>query len=414
VRPTRRLIGTCGLLLSLAAWSGCGSGASDETASLARPGRCLDGQRRGGPDICVDATDPRAAEAVRVMRGVARRFDATGAVFGVWAGGKEIVSGAVGEALPQVPARRDQHFRIGNVTETMTTTLLLKYVDQGKVTLDDPVSTWYPSLQAADRVTLGMLGHSTSGYVDYVTQPSFVKALAADPFRQFEPDRLIRLGTSRPLLFEPGTRWAFSDTNFMLLGQILEKVGGQRLDRLLRAEVLGPLSLDQTTMASSADIPAPVLHGYDADTTGDFQDSTNWNISWATHTGYGISTLADMGRWTPALGSGELLQASSHRIQIGRQPNGVGVLNRTGTAHYGMGAIVLNGWILMNPGLVGYNGIIAYLPERRISMVIFMTAGRRTPAGASISSAAADPISALFAPDSPIAIPVYPRGRSGH
>ncbi len=291
------------------------------------PGRCLDGQKRDGADICVDASDPRAPKVVDVMRRVARKFDATGAVFGVWIDGREIVSGAVGEAMPQVPARRDQHFRIGNVTQTMTTTLLLKYVEQGRVELDDPVSKWYPSLRSADEITLGMLGHSTSGYVDYVTQPSFVKALAADPFRQFDPDRLIRLGTRRPLLFEPGTQWAFSDTNFMLLGQILQKVGGRRLDRLLREEVLGPLSLDQTTMGNGADIPAPALHGYDADTTGAFQDSTNWNISWATHTGYGISTLADMGRWTRALGSGELLRAASHRIQVGRQPNGVGVLN---------------------------------------------------------------------------------------
>ena len=315
--------------------------------------------------------------------------------------------------MPQVPARRDQHFRIGNVTQTMTTTLLLKYADQGKLELDDPVSKWYPSLRAADRVTLGMLGHSTSGYADYVTQPSFVKALAANPFRQFDPDRLVEIGTTRPLLFEPGTQWAFSDTNFMLLGQILQKVGGRRLDRLLREEVLGPLSLDQTTMGRGSDMPAPALHGYDEDTTGTFQDSTNWNISWATHTGYGISTLADMGRWTPALGSGELLRAATHRIQVGRQPDGVGVLNPEGTAHYGMGSLVLNGWVLTNPGLVGYNGIIAHLPGRKLSIVIFATAGRRTPSGASISSAAATPISTLFAPDSPMTISAYPRGHSG-
>ncbi len=411
--PTRRLIGTCALLVAIASGSGCGSDTSGETASPIAPGRCLDGQKRSGHDICIDASDPRAAEVVDVMRRVARRFDATGAVFGVWIDGREIVSGAAGEALPQVPARRDQHFRIGNVTQTMTTTLLLKYVEQGKVGLDDPVSKWYPSLRAADRVTLGMLGHSTSGYVDYVTQPGFVQALAADPFRQFEPDALIRLGTSRPLLFEPGTRWAFSDTNFMLLGQILEKVGGERLDRLLRDAVLGPLSLRRTTMAFDADMPAPALHGYDEDTTGTFQDATNWNISWATHTGYGISTLADMGRWTRALGSGELLRPDSHRIQVGPQPDGVGVLNSEGTAHYGMGTLVLNDWILTNPGLVGYHGVIAHLPQSGISIVIFTTAGRRTPAGASISSAAANPISALFAPDSPIGISVYPRGRSG-
>ncbi len=403
------------LVVPITLVAGCGSGSDtkDDVAGAYEPGRCPDSQKRVGPDICVDASDPRAAEVVDVMRRIARKFDATGAVFGVWVDGREIVSGAVGEAMPGVPAQRDQHFRIGNVTQTMTTTLLLRYMEQGRLRLDDPVSRWYPSLPAADRVTVGMLGHSTSGYADYVTQPSFVKALAADPFQQFDPDRLIRLGTSRPLLFEPGTQWAFSDTNFMLLGQILQKVGGRRLDRLLEEEVLDPLSLDETTMGFTAEIPAPVLHGYDADTTGVLQDSTNWNISWATHTGYGISTLADMGRWTRALGTGELLRPSSRRIQTGRQPKGVGALGRAGRAYYGMGAIVLDGWTLTNPGLVGYSGIVAHRPDRKLSIVIFTTPGRRTPAGASISSAAADPISALFVPDAPIAISVYPRGRSG-
>ncbi len=80
----------------------------------------------------------------------------------------------------------------------------------------------------SDRVTLGQLAQMTSGYVDYVIgNTAFNEALHKDPFRQWEPDQLLGLATSKPLLYQPGTNWNYADTNYVLLGRALEKATGQ-------------------------------------------------------------------------------------------------------------------------------------------------------------------------------------------
>ena len=129
--------------------------------------------------------------------------------------------------------------------------------DAGKLSLDDPVSKWLPWLPDAKRVTLRMLASSTSGYADYVTNPKFEKALHADPFRLWRPAEIIRLGVSQPSLFQPGTSWAFSDTNFMILGDVLTKAGREPLGTQIRKQILDRLGMDQTTMAYTPAVPAP-------------------------------------------------------------------------------------------------------------------------------------------------------------
>jgi len=183
--------------------------------------------KQAAPNVCVDPSDPKGTQVAGLVEKLRKQYKLNASIFGVWKGDGELVTGADGEALPGVPATRDFHFRICNVTETMTTTLLLQYVDDGKLSLADPVSKWFPSLPRSEQVTLGMLSSSTSGIVDYVTTKSFVDEYHRDPFQQFQPMQLIELGTSQKPLFAPGTSWAFSDTNFMLLGEILKKAGGE-------------------------------------------------------------------------------------------------------------------------------------------------------------------------------------------
>lgn len=144
-------------------------------------------------------------------------------MYGAWINRRTLASGALGEARPGVAVTRADHFRIGNTTETFTTTLLLQLVDQGRVRLEDPLSNWFPSLPGADQVTLGMLAASTSGYPDYVTAPRFAKAFDANPLRKWRVCELLRFAFTQPVLFAPGTSWAFSDTNLVLLGAVLRR-----------------------------------------------------------------------------------------------------------------------------------------------------------------------------------------------
>jgi D-alanyl-D-alanine carboxypeptidase len=91
----------------------------------------------------------------------------------------------------------------------MLTTILLRFVDQGKLSLSDKLSKWYPNLPNADKITMQMLADSTTGYNDFVTTSEFNTALHADPFRQFRVPDLLAIAMSKPPLFEPGTTGRF-------------------------------------------------------------------------------------------------------------------------------------------------------------------------------------------------------------
>lgn len=342
------------------------------------------------------------------MRQLVRSAGLNSMVFGVWKNSQPLVVGALGSELPGVRATKDMHFRIGNVTESFTVTLLLQLVDRRKVRLDDPVSRWFPQLPRARQVTLRMLATSTAGYADYVTNKSFEEAFAANPFRNFSAMALIRLGTTAPPVFAPGESWAFSDTNFLLLGEILEKITHQPLATALQQQILIPLKLGQTHMPSSAYIPPPVMHAYSPE-RGRYEESTYWNPSWASLTGSMTSSLFDMAKWAAALGSGSFLSHSSHRFQVG--PGNVGLGPLTAKAYYGAGVIVSKHWVITNPQLLGYNGTVSYLPKQKLAVVVFTTVGPRTDFSTQYSLKALLRIAHIVTPR---AVPAVPTGGRVH
>lgn len=392
----------CAAFVAVAA--GCSSGGGGMTTTTSSLGAsCANGMKQAAPNVCVDPSDPKGTQVAGLVEKLRKQYKLNASIFGVWKGDDELVTGADGAALPGVPATRDLHFRICNVTETMTTTLLLQYVDDGKLSLADPVSKWFPSLPRSEQVTLGMLSSSTSGIVDYVTTKSFVDELHRDPFQQFQPMQLIQLGTSQKPLFAPGTSWAFSDTNFMLLGEILKKAGGKPLGNQLREKILDPLGLDSTAMQPTAQIPFPTLHGYTPE-RGDYQDSTFWSPSWATYTGNMTSTLADLGKWAPVLGTGSLLSEKSHESQVG--PENVGLGGLTKSLYYGKGVGVASSWILTNPHCAGYSGIVGYYPPEKLSVVIFSTPGMGNSDGPNYSQSMFVEVTKILTPDS---VPSFPQ-----
>lgn len=145
-------------LVSTCMFVGYAGAASGGVASAT----CIRGQRSVAAEICA-AGDPRASEVIAALRRLKERYALQAVIFGVWRGRTDLVSGALGSALPGVRATPEMYFRIGNTTESFETTLLLQLVDQGKVRLDDKLAKWYPRLPLANKITLGMLASSTSG-----------------------------------------------------------------------------------------------------------------------------------------------------------------------------------------------------------------------------------------------------------
>ena len=180
-------------------------------------------------------------------------------------GSKLVTTRAFGESMTGVPATSAMHFRNGAVAFAYLSTLLMEFVDEHKVSLNDTIDRWMPTLPEAKTVTLKMLANQTTGYPDYETDPAWLAAFNADPFHIWTFKERLKYAFSRPVQFAPGTNWSYSHTNFMILGVILSMIGGKPLDTLLRQKVLDPMGLTNTTSTQTAAIPSPVLHSFSSE-----------------------------------------------------------------------------------------------------------------------------------------------------
>jgi CubicO group peptidase (beta-lactamase class C family) len=346
-----------------------------------------------GPQGSPPAERGARAEAVmRIVDEVMRTSHLRAVIVRVTQDGRDVVTRAVGESMTGVPATPDMHFRNGAVAISYVSTLLLRLVDEGRVRLDDKLSTWLPDVPNSDRVTLGELANMTSGYVDYVIGDTAMDdALYADPFRQWTTRELLDYAVHQPLQYEPGTNWNYAHTDYVLLGLALEKATGEPMAKLLSDNVLRPLGLTNTANSETAEIPAPVLHAFTSERraalripTGIpfYEDSTYWNPSWTiTHGAIETSNIYDLEATAVGIGSGKLLSRASHDRMVstdlrGRtraQPGCATCAAMVDGYTYGMGIVISGGWLLQNPMFAGYAAVAAYLPSEKLAIAVAAT-----------------------------------------
>ncbi|MEF2979015.1 serine hydrolase domain-containing protein [Subtercola sp. YIM 133946] len=303
-----------------------------------------------------------------------------------------VTTQAFGDSITGVPATTDMHFRNGAVAFEYVSTLLLEYVDEGKVGLDDTIDRWMPDLPEANQVTLRMLANQTSGYPDYEKDPGWNASYNANPFQVFDFDQRLGYAFDSPMQFAPGTNWSYSHTNFMILGQLLSEIGGAPLDQLLHDKVLAPMGLTQTVASSSSMVPDPALHAFTSErrvalgipsTTPFYEESTYWNPVWGTPMGAAETTdIADLTKTAIAVGTGKLLSQSSYHAMtdsslIGfgsAQPQCAGsCFTQVDGYNYGLGVVRSGSWQLQNPLLSGYSATAAYLPSQKIAISVAAT-----------------------------------------
>jgi CubicO group peptidase (beta-lactamase class C family) len=267
-----------------------------------------------------------STQMTSIVRTAMARDHLRAVIVQVRSNGRNIFTGAFGDSMTGVPATPDVHFRNGALAFTYMATLLLEFVDQKKVTLQAKLANYFPNLPNANRVTLKDLAQMTSGYADYVYQPEFQRSLYRDPFRQWTPDELIRIGTSKPVQFAPGQNWGYSHTNYVILGQVLAKIAQLPLADALRRYVLEPMGLKQTAAFATPVIPQPALHAYTSERreTLDikpglpfYEEATFWNPSWTTIEGaVETTTVADLNTSLEVVASAKLLSKASSAAQI--------------------------------------------------------------------------------------------------
>ncbi len=372
-----------GLVACAAALLVAGAGVASATAG-----------HRTGPAAGPALTGKRARIGVLIRKAMSR-YDLQAVIVQATVAGRPVITKAYGESMTGVPATTSMHFRNGAVAISYMSTLLLRLVDEHKVSLDDPVSRWLPRLRDARKVTLRMLAGMSSGYFDYEQNPRLTAQLYADPFRTITTSDQLRLAFSRRQLYKPGTNWSYAHTNYVILGLILSKITHEPLAVALRHYVLGPLGLRNTASSVTAAIPAPVLHAYSAERRSFLgikrsipflEDSTYWNPSWTLARGAVETTdIADLTRTAIGIGSGSLLSRRSHaeqinpRIGFGHAQRGCATCRTLSRVFgYGLGVVRNGSWILQNPLFGGYGAVEAYLPAKKISIAVAVTFGNRS------------------------------------
>jgi CubicO group peptidase (beta-lactamase class C family) len=366
-------------------------------AALAAPA-CPDGQVAVAEE-CLAVGDVKQRIDAIVGEAMARHgLKAVLAGFAVGEGPPSLI--ARGESMTGVPATSDMHFRNGAVAIAYIGTVLLRLHDAGALDLEDRLSKWFPHYPRADEITLTMLINGTSGYADYVTDDGFLRDYYGDPFRHWQPDELIAIALARPMACDPGKCWSYAHTNFVILGKVLEKAGGRSLDALIREGILDPLDLADTRSEPTAIIQEPVLHAFDAE-RGRYEESTYWDPSWTLASGAIMtSNITDILRSAAAIGEGTLLSPESHELQLA--PLTAGLAPWNDTKYYGMGVVLLDGWMLQNPSFAGYAATMAYLPSRRLALAVSVTLQPSASPESNLSTEVLKEIAAYLAPEAPL------------
>lgn len=306
--------------------------------------------------------------------------------------GKEILTQAFGESMTGEPATTAMHFRNGAVAISYVSTLLLQLVDEHKLSLDDKVSKWLPTLPHGGEITLGQLAQMTSGYADYALgNEAFADKLYSDPFQQWTPDELLSFAhVNGPLLYKPGTNWDYAHTNYVILGLALEKITGKPLDAALQQKVLGPLGLTSTANHATPAIPEPTLHAFSSerrsflgipDGTPFYEESTFWNSSWFVRGANETTNIADLHKTAIAIGTGELLSKESYQKMVSTDLRGKGSAipgcatcgQQNENYAYGLGIVTTGDWVMQNPMFSGESAAFAYLAPQKVAIAVAVT-----------------------------------------
>ncbi|MEU4768665.1 serine hydrolase domain-containing protein [Actinosynnema sp. NPDC023794] len=269
------------------------------------------------------------------------------------------------------PVPTDGRFRVGSITKTFVSTVVLQLVGEGEVELDAPVQRYLPGLLPdGDRITVRHLLQHTSGLYNYTAAlPLGPDGVLSIRYKTWAPTELVALSTAQPLDFQPGTGWKYSNTNYVVAGMLVEKVTGRPYGAAVEQRVLRPLGLRSTSVPGARTaIPGPHAHGY-ITAGGQVVDITEFNPSVAYAAGEMISTTADLDRFLDALLDGRLLRPAQQAELTSTLPtsNGYGLgIEKTdlpcGVAVWGHGG-----------GIPGYSSLTISTPDTKTRLTASLT-----------------------------------------
>jgi D-alanyl-D-alanine carboxypeptidase len=282
----------------------------------------------------------------------------------------------IGNLATREPMQVNNSMRIGSITKTLTGTVILQLVDQGKLRLDDPVGTYQPEVPNGKNITIRQLLNMTSGLFNYDDDKDFAPAFLDNPYKVWQPEELLALAFKHPPYFAPGKGFHYSNTNTVLLGLIIEQLTHLPAEQAFQRYIFGPLGLHQTSLPPrfSSAIPNPHAQGYmygtDFTGKGPLLNVTDWNPSWGWTAGSAISTLHDLHIWAKALATGRLLSAATQKERLSFV--NIGTLWLGKPLRYGLGVADFGGFIGHNGSLPGFQSWMGYQPQKGATIIVLV------------------------------------------
>ena len=349
--------------------------------------------------IAIRVPEPSGLTATPAMRrALQARLDQLRARYGVpgisvtilfpdgssWLG----VSG-VADIAKETPVTPSTSFAIASVSKTFTAALVLQLAQEGVIELDKPVRTYLPDLKINAKITVRQLLDHTSGLRDYFFHASIDRVLLRDPSRRWgTADSLKYVGKS---YFKPGEGWHYSNTNYLVLGMLAERVGDAPLAEQIRSRFLRPLGLRHTWYQPTESPTSEVAHGYRFESSArdaraiDLSDGSpimpfTSVVTAAAGAGGLASNSSDLARWARALYAGGVLSPESVDAILGdisrtepykpRVPYGLGVqrLEIDGAPSLGHSG-----------RLLGFRSAVRWLPEEDLAISVLTNQSRTDP-----------------------------------
>ena len=259
----------------------------------------------------LSAQEPFNAAVDSIARDVLRQTGVPSASLAVVRDGKVVYAQAYGDAKVDghVAATTSMRYSIGSISKQFCAGAVLLLVQDGKLSLDDPVSKYFPDLTRASEVTIRELLSHTSGYQDYWPQDYVMPGMLDSITARQIVDRWAKI----PLDFDPGTRWQYSNTNFVIAGMIVEKVSGMPFFEFLRTRVLNPLGIESVKNIDMGRLPDSDPTGYVRYALGPARPALKEGKGWLFAAGELAMTASDLAKWDIAMMNESLLAPASYR-----------------------------------------------------------------------------------------------------
>lgn len=340
-------------------------------AALAASARAQGGSQIGDSAL--------AAAIDTIAAGALRRLPLPGLSVAVARGGRTVLAKGYGFAdlERRVPATAETVYQIGSVSKQFTAAAVMRLVEQDRVRLDDPLTKYLPDYPTrGHRVLVRHLLHQTSGIKEFFTVKGFDEMESGPPER-YSRQNLIDLFKREPFVYSPGERWAYSNSNYTLLGVIIEKASGLSYENYLQETFFRPLGMKATHSCGARPAGGLFARGY-LPGKGAFAPAPPVNMNTAVGDGGLCSSVLDLVAWTQALTTGRAVSKSSYARMVTPERVGRGYVPDYG---FGLSLVPLDGRrrVGHNGDITGFMSALAHYPDDDLTIAVLTNRARHWP-----------------------------------